>query len=311
MHAFEWSTESVAASSRFEAWQHVLSRSHLEWQLNPLPGAEIAATVRSRQVDELQLVACRSRPCSGRRQRAQIARCSEAYFGLLYVRGGSERVRDAAGERVLRAGDLLFWDSRREQSFTILDTLDKLTLLIPQTAMQAALPRAGDYAGTVIRGPLAGLMKASLETLSGVCDELDAPHAKTASDIALQVLANLLRARDDARADAGPAALSETLLRYIERHLHEDDLNPRRIAQAHGISLRYLHLLFSRHGMSVSRWIKQRRLLRCQTELARQRAGTIAEIAHRWGFGDAAQLSRAFRAEFGCSPRDYRKSSMA
>ena len=35
-------------------------------------------------------------------------------------------------------------------------------------------------------------------------------------------------------------------------------------------------------------------------------ARTISEIAFGWGFNDAAHFSRAFRARFGCSPRDVR-----
>ena len=32
----------------------------------------------------------------------------------------------------------------------------------------------------------------------------------------------------------------------------------------------------------------------------------ITEIAFRWGFNDSAHFSKAFRAEFGQSPRAYR-----
>jgi AraC-like DNA-binding protein len=34
---------------------------------------------------------------------------------------------------------------------------------------------------------------------------------------------------------------------------------------------------------------------------------TVSEIAHRWGFPDHANFTRAFHRAYGMSPRDYRK----
>jgi AraC-like DNA-binding protein len=38
---------------------------------------------------------------------------------------------------------------------------------------------------------------------------------------------------------------------------------------------------------------------------------SITETCFRWGFNDSATFSRAFRAEFGVSPREYRRDSAA
>ena len=36
---------------------------------------------------------------------------------------------------------------------------------------------------------------------------------------------------------------------------------------------------------------------------------SLSEIAYRWGFGDQAQFSRQYRAEFGCTPREARAAA--
>jgi AraC-like DNA-binding protein len=61
-------------------------------------------------------------------------------------------------------------------------------------------------------------------------------------------------------------------------------------------------------GCSLSDWIWSLRLDAAKRELCdpAQAARSISEIAFACGFNDAAHFSRAFRARFGCPPRDLR-----
>lgn len=96
--------------------------------------------------------------------------------------------------------------------------------------------------------------------------------------------------------------------RYILANLDGVDLSPRAIAAANGVSVRQLHRVFSATGATVSQSVRKLRLARCAAEL-RGEAGAaegITDIAFRWGFNDSAHFSKAFRAEFGQSPRAYR-----
>ncbi|MFE2060360.1 helix-turn-helix domain-containing protein [Streptomyces sp. NPDC059446] len=80
------------------------------------------------------------------------------------------------------------------------------------------------------------------------------------------------------------------------------------MARAHHISVRYLHRLFEAEGITVARFIKQRRLDQCARELARRSPSppTVSSIAGRWGFVNAAHFSRTFRAVHGHSPVQWR-----
>lgn len=99
---------------------------------------------------------------------------------------------------------------------------------------------------------------------------------------------------------------------HIRRHLADPELTPEAIATACGISLRYLHQLFRAGGTTVSRWVREQRLLACDRDLARlDRRGSIAEIAYRWGFSDQAQFSRHYKAYFGRTPSEARMAAAA
>jgi AraC-like DNA-binding protein len=95
---------------------------------------------------------------------------------------------------------------------------------------------------------------------------------------------------------------------YILENLDGVDLSPRAIAAANGVSVRQLHRVFSATGTTVCLWVRKLRLARCAAELRGPGAPAegITNIAFRWGFNDSAHFSKAFRAEFGQSPRAYR-----
>ncbi len=96
--------------------------------------------------------------------------------------------------------------------------------------------------------------------------------------------------------------------RYVLENLDKPSLSPRAIADAHGISVRQLHRVFRPTGTTVSQWVRKVRLARCAADLCggAGHADAITDIAFRWGFNDSAHFSKAFRAEFGQSPRAYR-----
>jgi AraC-like DNA-binding protein len=113
--------------------------------------------------------------------------------------------------------------------------------------------------------------------------------------------------RDTAGTDAAHRALLHRIREYIGRHLSDPDLSPEAIAAAHRISVRYLHRLFQNEGTTVSRWVQHRRLEECRRELGRpgRLSPAVAAVAHRWGFSNPAHFSRAFRAAYGMSPREW------
>ena len=117
-----------------------------------------------------------------------------------------------------------------------------------------------------------------------------------------------MRSRGDLSGMRFTSPLVVQVHHYILENLDGVDLSPRAIAAANGVSVRQLHRVFSATGTTVSLWVRKLRLARCAAELRSVGACSegITDIAFRWGFNDSAHFSKAFRAEFGLSPRAYR-----
>ena len=63
------------------------------------------------------------------------------------------------------------------------------------------------------------------------------------------------------------------------------------------------HLFKQKMGVSLYRYITQRRLIAAKSLIGEKVA--MEEIAHRVGFADYSTFYRAFRQEFGISPRQF------
>jgi AraC-like DNA-binding protein len=118
------------------------------------------------------------------------------------------------------------------------------------------------------------------------------------TDIALDLAAGALRAvagHHDGLPPRGAARLRE-LQAYALAHLGDPGLSPRSVARASYISVRQLHRLFARDGLSFAAWAREQRLRRCRDDLADPRLNhlAISGIAERWGYRSQAHFTRAF-----------------
>jgi AraC-like DNA-binding protein len=85
-------------------------------------------------------------------------------------------------------------------------------------------------------------------------------------------------------------------------------LTPGSIASQLSVSLRQLYRAFSGTDSPAAR-IRRRRLERAAELLtAGPEGGNVEQIAKECGFASAEYFSRAFRREFGLSPRAYRST---
>lgn len=86
-------------------------------------------------------------------------------------------------------------------------------------------------------------------------------------------------------------------------------ISSRRIGPLQASSVRTLHRLFARQELTVSAWIKSRRLEACRRALCSPGAADtrIREIAARHGFPHAPLFSREFAQRYGETPRECRR----
>jgi AraC-like DNA-binding protein len=112
----------------------------------------------------------------------------------------------------------------------------------------------------------------------------------------------------------GPRRVSRRArLRAIKADILENldyELTVRAIALRHGVTPRYIHMLFKMEGVTFCEFVLGQRLMHAYTMISDTRfAGlNITSIAFAAGFGDLSYFNRTFRRRFGTTPSRLRKA---
>lgn len=93
------------------------------------------------------------------------------------------------------------------------------------------------------------------------------------------------------------------VLKYINEN-YSEDMSLDFLAERFFVSKYHLSHSFRREvGVSVYRYIMLKRLLAAKELL--QSGMSAGEVAHATGFGDYASFWRAFKTEYGISPKEF------
>jgi acetamidase/formamidase/AraC-like DNA-binding protein len=165
----------------------------------------------------------------------------------------------------------------------------------------------------VKRAGLTDILCRTMEGVAAALESLSADDWTAVSQSLAEMLLSLLH-QPSANLSAHTrtstqAALLRRICQTIERTLDDPDLTPARVAQAEGISERYLQKLFESTGDNFTHYLRERRLQRAYADLSSPAEAhhSVSEIAFRYGFNDAAHFSRAFRERFGMPPSIFRQ----
>lgn len=107
-------------------------------------------------------------------------------------------------------------------------------------------------------------------------------------------------------AQSLPPARLQRALDFIDAHAHHD-IGLADIAQAAHLSASSLLRQFKTHfDQTPGAFLRQVRLDRAHAEIRRGDAGSIRDIAQRWGFLNASKFSQAYLRRFGEKPHQAR-----
>ncbi len=209
------------------------------------------------------------------------------------------------------AGALRVLDAADEFNERVEANTHLFTLNVPAAALGVESGVIADMRGTTFQVTQfqSHLLRAAVGLLLVGGAEITTPAQLVGVDRYLSALAALLLRTAVARPHTDIALGEQLRMRtdaIIDEQSADPTLSPTTIAAQLDVSLRQLYRAFTGAESPAAR-IRRRRLERAAQILGtRSGPGQVEQIAYECGFASAEYFSRAFRKEFGQSPRAFR-----
>jgi AraC family transcriptional regulator, positive regulator of tynA and feaB len=312
VHGLRLSTNAIPVRERQGWLRDVICREYANVEVTSPAKTAMFQNLAIYPWNNLQLSVIRSSALTLERlPQEPYLNSQDAYFAVILVAGNYMMMQNGR-EVFLQLGDITIYDATRPHRIQCPAEFTKLIISIPRKLFRDRIPGIDNCTALPISGSSGSGLIASnfLCSLAGQIDHLNADEFLTLSCHAMDLLTLAV-------ASVRPVnyALSRSRIMtmnrikaFIEHRLADSTIDSSSISRSAGLSSRYINDLFADEGTSLMRYVWKRRLENCRNDMldplfVGQR---VSDIAFRWGFNDFSHFSRAFKQQFGCSPREFR-----
>ncbi|TCZ64840.1 helix-turn-helix domain-containing protein [Roseicella aquatilis] len=310
LQPFVFSTQGVEARHRFELWRSKYESFNALQPVLPVT-EEFDACNEIWSFGSMALMRNSAPAMRFERGRQHIRRDSIDHWVIRLTHRGRSRMR--LGEVDLQTGPgqlLLFTLGQPHEGDR--SEADWISLYIPRDSfpdLSAGLsllgPRVLDVPGARLLADYMTMIESRMSRL--LPSELPALVESMRAMVAACLLHGACR---QAAAEEMEVARLERIRCVIRRNIGSATLGPEKVCRLAGVSRSQLYRLFEPHG-GVARYIQAQRLRLAHAMLGDPDCRlSIRAVAERVGHFDASAFSRAFRQEFGYSPRDARAAAL-
>jgi AraC-like DNA-binding protein len=305
-------TAGTAPKDRSRFWHETIASTYFPLDLKFREPASFTGELSNWQLGGVSLSRLTSEALQYRRLPHHFKTERDEHF-LVTVPARSEIFFAQAGKDVrCNPGGFILERSHEPYEFSHADPADLWVMKVEAKALGLRLRAPDRFCSMQFNAAegAGGLFADMLHLIPARFEAMSVEVRDTVGRQLIDLLVLALKA-DERTLTTGTSTVREAHLTRIEtvvrKNLGDADLDPETIARACGISTRYLHELFRDTNQTVGSWIRDQRLEAAREALTdRSNKQSLAEIAYRFGFGDQAQFSRAFRSAYGMAPKDFR-----
>jgi len=303
------STAGLGPKKQLQRWSDALTNLCGQFEVDPLEASTLEGKINYTTVSKLKL--CQIEASQHRISHTIVRSHSSEhpYVKILFQTYGISYFEQNGVQIQIKPGDCLAYDVSCPHTIVSPALTRHEVVIVPKdllrergfnfSKMSACKLSARDGTGRIAHD----LVHAAFDEAA----KLSANSAVGVADSLIDLLLLPLREADTTFDRVGPEAMYVRAQAYIREHLRDPDLSIDRISAALGCTKRYLHMLFSERGMTVSDYIWRARLQHCRQELETHAGKTITDVAFSWGFSSSSHFSRVFRKCYGVVPSAIHK----
>jgi len=304
------STTGLTPRKQIQCWTDALTDLCGQFDVDPLDASSFEGRIKYATVSRLKL--CQIETSQHRiAHTISRAKLSEHPFVKIHFQTYGVSYFEQDGRRIdVMPGDCLAYDVSCPHTIVSPALTRHEVVIVPKDLLQERGFRLAKMSPRKLSAR-SGTGRIAYDFVHATFDEaskLSPSNASGVADSLIDLLLLPLREADAMFDRVGPEAMYVRAQGFIREHLRDPDLSIDQISAALGCTKRYLHMLFSDRGMTVSDYIWNARLQNCRHELETQCGKTITDVAFSWGFSSSSHFSRIFRKYFGVVPSSINKA---
>jgi AraC-like DNA-binding protein len=274
-----FTTEAFPESDRLEAFREEFAISFGGVEISKLGEEKFQVSVHVHQVGSLSCAKFAASPTLFKRTSKLVQDGDDSIF-LLITRIGSLHVWQRDVRRDLLVGDVAIV-CNGEKRGGVVDG-EGLAIQLPHASLMSLLPKNGGFTpGALMRdAPHTKLLLGYINSFLDLPPNADAGMNDLISRHVIDLVALSIGPSGDAREIISQGGVRAARLRAIKADVQDGigvrDLSVLAVAKRHGVSQRYVQMLFEREGMTFSEFVLAERLRR-----ARQCLPTLLASASR------------------------------
>ena len=311
--ALKFSTDFVPARDRLPYLREAYGRSIARLDLGPIEGRRLKWSASLYSFDGLGVISEHTNGQRSRRTQPLLADGNDDFLFTTNV-SGSSLSSQVGRECRLDAGDAVLLSSADVGAHDFPGPARYLTLRIPRRRLDGMAVKPEDAlvrpipANTEALRLLVDYVETSLQRHRFASSPVRRLFTTHVHDLIALAVGATREASDLACSRGLRAARLGAVKGDIVRELGNEQLDVTGVAKRHGVTPRYVQMLFESEGTTFTEYVLEQRLARAYGMLADPdlRDRTISAIAFEAGFGNLSYFNRLFRRTFGATPSDIR-----
>lgn len=310
-----FSTDDFPDHDKASVWREHFGEAIANMDLATFGEGPFRSKCHIRALPDFVIWGCAITESEVRRTARHVADSDDSLV-LAIVTEGRSVVTQASHEALFGQGDALLWTTERTGVYRNLGSVNLVCLKFPRRSLAATVADLDQKLMSVIPAS-----NAALRLLTNYLGILQSDHAPLAPellavtmphihDLASMALGATQEAKQIASEGGVPAARLHAIKADILANLTDPELDVNSIALRHGISPRYIRLLFDGDQTTFTDFVREQRLRRAYRMLSDAACGhSISVIAFDCGYSSASYFNQAFRRRFGATPKDIRNGA--
>jgi AraC family transcriptional activator of tynA and feaB len=292
---------------QIQCWTDALTNLCGQFDVDPLEASSFEGRINYTTVSRLKLCQIEA---SQHRIAPRVTLSEHPFVKILFQTHGISHFEQNGRHIEVMPGDCLAYDVSCPHSIVSPSLTRHEVVIVPKELLQERGFRSAKMSACKLSART-GTGRIAYDFVHSAFDEatkLSPYNAIGVADSLIDLLLLPLREADTMFDRVGPEAMYIRAQAFIREHLRDPGLCIDQISAALGCTKRYLHMLFSDRGMTVSDYIWRARLQHCRRELETQAGKTVTDVAFSWGFSSSSHFSRVFRKYFGIVPSSIHKA---